>query len=264
MPKLVLKYEDRILKDVPVTSSPVTIGRVPGNTIAIDNPAVSSQHARVIVEGGQYVVEDLGSTNGTFVKEQAIKKHILQEGDVIRIGKHTLTFYGIGKGEVVEEAPAAAAAGDPVQALGGTVFLDTKSQKELLAKVKAAAAAGQASGAEGAGAAAQVAVPKAAVAAAAAKPGLLTVVSGRTDQPQYTLEAQTTLVGKSQSALIRLKGWFKPDVAAAITKKGAGYLVTPLKGKTLVNGQPLKQGYELKVGDVLSISGVTMQYSQRE
>ena len=261
MPKLVLKYEDRILKEIPVTSSPVTIGRVPGNTIAIDNPAVSSQHARVIVEGGQYVVEDLGSTNGTFVKEQAIKKHMLQEGDVIRVGKHTLTFYGIGKGEVVEEAPAAAAPGAPVQALGGTVFLDTKSQKELLAKVKAAAAAGQA-GAEGQ--AAPAAAPKAAAAAAAARPGLLTVVSGRTDQRQYTLEAQTTLVGKSQSAMIRLKGWFKPDVAAAITKKGAGYLVTPLKGKTLVNGQPLKQGYELKVGDVLSVSGVTMQFSQRE
>ncbi|MGH9862743.1 MAG: FHA domain-containing protein [Candidatus Acidiferrales bacterium] len=261
MPKLVLKYEDRILKEVPVTSSPVTIGRVPGNTIAIDNPAVSSQHARVMVEGGQYVVEDLGSTNGTFVKEQAIKKHILQEGDVIRVGKHTLTFYGIGKGEAVEEAPAAAAPAAQVQALGGTVFLDTKSQKELLAKVKAAAAAGQA-GAEGQ--ATPAAAPKAAVAAAAAKPGLLTVVSGRTDQRQYTLEAQTTLVGKSQSAMIRLKGWFKPDVAAAITKKGAGYLVTPLKGKTLVNGQPLKQGYELKVGDVLSVSGVTMQFSQRE
>jgi len=263
MSKLVLKYEDRILKEVPVTSGPVTIGRVPGNTVVIDNPAVSSQHARVIVEGGQYVVEDLGSTNGTFVKEQAIKKHILQEGDVIRVGKHTLTFYGIGKGEAVEEAPPAAAAAAPVQALGGTVFLDTKSQKELLAKVKAAAAAGQAAGPEGAGAA-PVAAPKAAAVAAAAKPGLLTVVSGRTDQPKYTLEAQTTLVGKSQSAMIKLKGWFKPDVAAAITKKGAGYLVTPLKGKTLVNGQPLKQGYELKVGDVLNISGVTMQFSQRD
>ena len=262
MPKLVLKYEDRILKEVPVTSSPVTIGRVPGNTIAIDNPAVSSQHARVMVEGGQYVVEDLGSTNGTFVKEQAIKKHMLQEGDVIRVGKHTLTFYGIGKGEVVEEAPAAAAPGAPVQALGGTVFLDTKSQKELLAKVKAAAAAGQA-GAEGQ--AAPAAAPKAAAAAAAAKPGLLTVVSGRTDQRQYTLEAQTTLIGKSPSAVIRLKGWFKPDLVASIAKKGAGYLVTPLKiGKVLVNGQPLKQTYELKVGDVLTVSGVTMQFSQRE
>lgn len=265
MPKLTLKFEDRILREVPVSSSAVTIGRLPNNAVAIDNPAVSGQHARVMVEGGQYVLEDLNSRNGTFVNNQAVTKHVLQEGDVIRIGKHTLTFYGSGAGEVTPDAaPAKPAA--PMQDLGGTVFLDTKAQKELLAKAKAAAQAqAAASGEPGAAArpAAPVAVPRAA-AAVPTKIGVLTVVSGSTDKKQYNLETQTTLVGKSDTALVRLKGWFKPQVAAAITRKGSAYLVTPLAGKSQVNGQPLRQGYEMKPGDVLDISGVTFQFSYQE
>jgi len=267
MSKLILKFEDRILKEVPMGSSAVTIGRLPNNTVAIDNPAVSGQHARVIVAGGQVIVEDLNSRNGTFVNNQAVTKHTLQEGDVIRIGKHTLTFYGVGKGEAIPDtASASAAPGAPMQDLGGTVFLDTKSQKELLAKAKAAAQAQAAAAAEqgSAGApAAPIAVPRA-VAAAPTKVGVLTVVSGKTDQKQYALETQTTLVGKSDTSLIRLKGWFKPQVAAAITRKGSAYLVTPLAGKSQINGQPLRQGYELKPGDVLNICGVTFQFSNQE
>ncbi|MGH9805040.1 MAG: FHA domain-containing protein, partial [Candidatus Acidiferrales bacterium] len=161
MSKLILKFEDRILKEVPVGSTAVTIGRLPNNTVAIDNPAVSGQHARVIVAGGQVMVEDLNSRNGTFVNNQAVTKHALQEGDVIRIGKHTLTYYGVGKGEAIPDtAPGAAAPGAPMQDLGGTVFLDTKSQKELLAKAKAAAQA-QAAAAAAPGAAAAQAAPAA-------------------------------------------------------------------------------------------------------
>ena len=205
----------------------------------------------------------MNSRNGTFVNNKAVTKHVLQEGDVIRIGKHTLTFYGIGKGEAIPDtAPAAAPAAPPVQDLGGTVFLDTKSQKELLAKAKAAAQAEAAAAAEP-GAAAPAVMPRA-VAAATTKVGVLTVVSGKTDQKQYTLETQTTLVGKSDTSLIRLKGWFKPQVAAAITRKGSAYLITPLAGKSQINGQPLRQGYELKPGDVLNVSGVTFQFSRQE
>jgi hypothetical protein len=131
-----------------------------------------------------------------------------------------------------------------VQELGGTVYLDTKAQKELWAKV-AAQTPGQAP-----------ATPR--------KQAGLTVLSGRTDQRQYFLEAQTTLVGKSSTAQIRLKGWFKPQVAAAITRKGTAYVLTPLAGKAQVNNQPLKQSYELKPGDVVHISGVTLQFSTGE
>ncbi|HKZ53274.1 MAG TPA: FHA domain-containing protein [Candidatus Acidoferrales bacterium] len=245
MPKLILKFEDRILREILVGQSPVTIGRLPNNTVAIDNPAVSGQHARVVVEGGQYILEDLNSRNGTFVNNQPINRHVLREGDVVGIGKHTLVFHTVGKGEApaAEPGPASVPAA-AVQDLGGTVYLDTKAQKELLAK-----------------AAAQT---KAAAPVTAPKQGVLTILSGRTDQRQYTLEAQTTLVGKSSTAQIRLKGWFKPQVAAAITRKGTAYVLTPLAGKAQINNQPLKQSYELKPGDVVHISGVTLQFSAGE
>lgn len=245
MAKLILKFEDRILREIPVGQSPVTIGRLPNNTVAIDNPAVSGQHARLVVEGGQYILEDLNSRNGTFVNNQPINRHLLHEGDVVAIGKHTLVFHLVGKGEAAEAAPGpVSASAAAVQDLGGTVYLDTKGQKELLAKTAAQA--------------------KAAAPATGPQQAVLTVLSGRTDKREYTLEAQTTLIGKSSTAQIRLKGWFKPQVAAAITRKGTGYMLTPLSGKAQVNNQALKQSYELKPGDVVHISGVTMQFTTGE
>ena len=71
---------------------PISIGRLPDNTIVIDNPAVSARHARVYREGHQYVLEDLKSTNGTFVNDRPIARHTLLEGDIVLVGKHTLVF----------------------------------------------------------------------------------------------------------------------------------------------------------------------------
>ncbi len=246
MAKLVLKYEDRVLREIPMGQGGATIGRLPTNSVVIDNPAVSGQHARILLESGQHVLEDLNSRNGTFVNEKPVSKHTLREGDVVRVGKHTLVFYSVGMGEAAD--PAAGPALRPattVQEFGGTVMLDTKQQKDLMTKLAQSKS-------------------EAAVVAAPARHGTLTLVSGRTDQRTYTLEAQTTLVGKSTTAQVRLKGWFKPKVAAAITRKGSGYMLTPLSGKTRVNGQPLRQGYELKAGDVLQISGATLQFNLTE
>lgn len=247
MAKLILKFEERTLKEIPLGQGAVSIGRLPSNSVPIDNPAVSGQHARVLVEGGQFVLEDLNSRNGTFVNNKPVNKHILQEGDQIAIGKHTLVFYGVGTGEAPADTPAPAAkAGPVVQELGGTVMLDTKAQKELLAQAKAK----QQAEAEG----------KPVEPAPAPKEGTLTVVSGKTDKPQYVLEAQTTIIGKGDTAQVKLKGWFKPKVAAAITRKGDKYMVTPLAGTAQINGQPLKQAYELKAGDVLQVAGVNFQF----
>ena len=86
------------------------------------------------------------------------------------------------------------------------------------------------------------------------------MLSGKSDQPEYTLSAATSLVGKSSTALVKLKGWFKPDVAAAIARKGESYTLTPLKGKVTVNGQPVSAKHELAEGDVLEISGLTLEF----
>ena len=251
MAKLVLKFEDRVLKEIPVGAGMVKIGRVPDNTIMIDNPAVSSHHARVFRDGDSFVLEDLQSTNGTFVNDNRVTRHNLSNGDVIAVGKHRLVFERGEKEEAVAEAAPSEEA--PVlPELGGTVFLDTKAQRDLMAKIQAQAAAqGQP----------VPAAPTAKTPAAPARVGVLTVLSGKADQKEYRLEAATSVIGKSDTALVRLKGWFKPKLAAAIARKGESYTVTPLGGKTLVNKQPLTGRHELKDGDVLEVSGLMLQFN---
>jgi hypothetical protein len=78
------------------------------------------------------------------------------------------------------------------------------------------------------------------------------------------LRAQTSLIGKSDAAVVRLKGWFKPESAAAIARKGDTYTVTHLGGKTTINGQVLTGRQDLRDGDVLLVSGLTLEFRQKE
>ena len=92
MPKLILKFDDREPRECAIGTQPASIGRLSDNTVVIDHPAVSGRHARIYREGHDYVLEDLKSTNGTFVNDKPIERHTLAEGDLILIGKHTLSF----------------------------------------------------------------------------------------------------------------------------------------------------------------------------
>ena len=125
MSKLTLQYEGIVLKEYALGTG-VTIGRLPDNAVVIDNPAVSGHHARVYLEGHQVVLEDLGSTNGTFVNDRPIARHFLQHGDEVLVGKHQLVF----DRSAVEAAPVNAT---PMEGLGDTVYLDTKQHRALRA-----------------------------------------------------------------------------------------------------------------------------------
>jgi len=81
METLVLKFEDSVLKELPVGSKEVSIGRSPENAMVIDNPAVSHYHARVFHEENRLMLEDFGSMNGTFVNGQRVKMISLKPGD---------------------------------------------------------------------------------------------------------------------------------------------------------------------------------------
>jgi len=74
MAKLSLMFENKLVKEVPIGSRPVTIGRSPDNDLPVDNLAVSNYHARVYFEGGRLVVEDLDSLNGTFVNDLRVER----------------------------------------------------------------------------------------------------------------------------------------------------------------------------------------------
>ena len=90
--RLVLSLEGTVLGEYPLGKERILIGRKPHNDIQIDNLAVSSEHAAVITILNDSFMEDMGSTNGTLVNGQMVKKHFLQNGDVIELGKHKLKY----------------------------------------------------------------------------------------------------------------------------------------------------------------------------
>ena len=224
----------------------MTIGRLPDNLLVIDNPAVSGRHARVYKEGNHFVLEDLKSTNGTFVNDKPIARHTLLEGDVIVVGKHNLVF-SLKGGEQTDDHNQESF----VPEIGGTMMLDTEKQKQMLGGLDR-------------GRTSQVydaVVPKTAIPTAQGRIGTIKVLGGETGQSEYLLAAVTTMIGKADTAQIRLKGWFKPQVAAAIARKGEGFTITPMGGKVSVNGEKVSGRRELISGDMIEVSGLTLEFS---
>jgi pSer/pThr/pTyr-binding forkhead associated (FHA) protein len=242
-----LQFENRTLKDVSLGTD-LTIGRLPDNGLVIDNPAVSGHHARVFLEDGRFVVEDLRSRNGTYVNEKHVIRHTLQTGDVLLVGKHKLLFD--------ETADADLEAPKPVlPTLGKTAYLDTKQHRALLARLREERARERAR--------AQASADPSKRTATDASRGVLQVIAGESDQPEYRLEARTSFVGKSEIALVRLRGWFAPKAAAAIEEIDGGYAVIPMKGKVLVNGARLDVRHELHDGDLLEFGGLILRFHAR-
>jgi pSer/pThr/pTyr-binding forkhead associated (FHA) protein len=93
---------------------------------------------------------------------------------------------------------------------------------------------------------------------------VLRVVSGRAEQDEYDLGAHTSLIGRSDTALVRLRGWFKPSVAVAIARSGNTYIATALGGKPLVNDQRLDGRHDLQDGDVISVSGLVLEFRWKD
>jgi len=102
MLKIELKFRDKVLKHLETDKSKITIGRGMKNDIQIDNLGVSKEHAEILRHSGHYTIEDLKSTNGTFLNEKQITKAKLNPNDIVTIGKHTLEF------NLTDETPAPA------------------------------------------------------------------------------------------------------------------------------------------------------------
>lgn len=231
MPKLILQADQRVVKTC-VIDQRASIGRLAGNTVVVDHPAVSGHHATILRDGKHFVVEDNASTNGTFVNGKRVTRHTLRDGDAVRLGKskHTIVFDEKGgAGEAAEAAPP-----EIVAVPGETVYLAADQHKALLAWIRSAQAP------------AGVAV--------------LRVLEGQADQAEYPLHAHTSVIGKSDAAVVRLKGLFKPKEAVAIARSDDGYVATVLRGKTRINKQPIRERRVLADGDVLEVGGLTLEF----
>ncbi len=271
MPKLTLKFEDRVIKEVAVGTQAVIIGRSPDTDIQIDNLAVSTNHAKVFVEEGRLVVEDMNSLNGTFVNNQRVQRTILKTGDSILIGKHHLVVddsWDAGGAPVPEVKKVIA---PKVQE---TMVLDSKKRMEMLQQAAAqagvkipgqpAAPAAASSGAPAATGPAAATVP--AAPPARARVASLIVMGGSTDQREYLLSGKLTIIGKSEMATVKITGfnWFKPKMAAQINKRDDGYYVARADKTPTVNGLPIQAATKLNDGDMIEVAGLKLSFQFKD
>jgi hypothetical protein len=241
MSRLVLKFEGATLKEVPLGTRPVTIGRSPDNDIPIDNLAVSNYHARVYVEAGSLVVEDLNSLNGSFLNDIRVERAMLKDGDSILIGKHHI---------LVDQAHDASISADelrraPAPRVNETMVLDTRQRREMF---ELAAAAGERS---------QLSPERLRV-------PTLTVLEGRTDKKEYRLAGKLTVIGRSAMATVRMRGWFTPNVAAQINKHEDGYYLGRGDVVPKVNGVEIGTLTKLNDGDLIEVGRVRLNFLYRE
>ncbi len=103
MARLMLSLDGQILAEYNMNKERYTIGRLPDNDIRIDNPAVSGHHSLIINILNDSFLEDLNSTNGTYVNGKLIKKHAMQHGDVITVGHHQLRFVDSQDGDTEQD-----------------------------------------------------------------------------------------------------------------------------------------------------------------
>jgi len=255
MAKVTLRFEKTTLKEFPLTKGVVSVGRLPDNDIQVDNPAVSGHHAMIYWDEDHFVVEDNNSLNGTLVHSERVTKRRLKDGDSISVGKHTISFSDDGE-DILPSANHATAA--PLPKISATMVLDTKKARDMLAQAAAKGRTGTAAEGTAAASAENQAHPTTGHIGA-----VLLVVSGKTDQQQYALLSKYSVIGKSDMASVKLRGWFAPKLAAAITRRDNKYFIaaSDQKQKVKVNDQLIHGQKELEVGDMIEVAKVKMTFT---
>jgi pSer/pThr/pTyr-binding forkhead associated (FHA) protein len=103
VPKMIVSIDGVVIKEVQLTKDRTTLGRRPYNDIVIDNLAVSGEHAVLQMSGTEVYLEDLNSTNGTYVNGKAVKKQLLQNNDTVEIGKYKIKYLNEAAGPSFEK-----------------------------------------------------------------------------------------------------------------------------------------------------------------
>ena len=227
MGKLVVSLDGVVIKEVQITKDKTTLGRRPYNDIVIDNLAVSGEHAVLQMVGNDVFIEDLNSTNGTYINGKAIKKQLLAHNDTVEIGKYKIKY-------LVEESNDF----EKTMIMRPGSMPPAHSPFNHTAPMPVSTSAGGALG--GAGGAHLLAAS-------------IKVLSGAAAGRAVTLTKVVTTVGK-------------PGVqVASITKRPGGYVLAHVEGalRPSINGVPLTtETAPLSNGDLIELAGTQMQFIQ--
>lgn len=228
MAKLVVSLDGVVIKEVQVTKDKTTLGRRPYNDIVIDNLAISGEHAVLQLVGGDVFIEDLNSTNGTYINGKAIKKQLLVNNDTIEVGKYKIKFLTDDVGQYEKT----------MVLRPGESFRPTQISPGV-GGAPAAAPAGSGFGTSGYG--------------ANVAPASIRVLNGPAAGREVSLVKVVTTIGK-------------PGVqVASITKRPQGYLLAHVEGvaKPAINGEEVgADSVPLRNGDVIELAGTQMQFVQ--
>jgi pSer/pThr/pTyr-binding forkhead associated (FHA) protein len=259
MARLILSLDGQTLAEYNMTKERYTVGRLPDNDIRIDNAAVSGHHSLLINILNDSFLEDLNSTNGTYVNGKLIKKHALQHGDVITVGHHQLRY-------VDDQAQQA-----PEDEFEKTMVIQPSGQMEK--QVAQAARAADAAANAAAASVAPVAAPRPVAESKPRKPFAPTSTQEVDESavpalPLAKLQVLSgTFAGRELSLVKTLTTLGRPGVqVAAITRRAEGYYIVHVEsGKTegfpLVNGMAIgAQARKLQDNDVIQLAGVKMGF----
>ena len=281
MSHLVVTLEDKLVGEFPITKEKMTIGRKPDNDICINNLAISSYHTQIITVLDSSFLEDLNSTNGTYVNARLVKKHALEDGDLIDVGNYRIRYVGnepkqeeTGETDVLEKtivlSPNDPEAMDdflkkeentiiqekPTSTLSNhpAPIIDTRDEGEVEVE--------QAPEKEEVVAAAQ-ADPAKPTPPVAAKPSATSTDADRIGKLQV-------LNGKNAGLVLDLKKslttFGSPKVAVAgVTKRSKGYFLIHVQGQegqtTLLNGEELKaKATQLEDNDIIEVANIKLEF----
>jgi len=241
VPVLIVKFEGSVLQKVSINGGSITIGRGPDNSIPIDNLAVSNHHAEIRSEEGHLVIQDLDSLNGTFVNNQRVKRSALKHGDVVMIGKHSIHVDETASGETPVNANRPSTSAKITKSVEETFILDTEKRRKLMQEMAAAGERSQIT--------------------SRVRVATLVRVKGPIEKAEYQLTGKLTVIGESEMATVRLRGWFKPKMAAQINRRDDGYYLGRGDRVPKVNGKPISSPMLLSDGDLIDVCGVRLRFT---
>jgi pSer/pThr/pTyr-binding forkhead associated (FHA) protein len=250
--KLILSMDGAVLKEYVLNKERMTIGRKAHNDVVIDNLAVSGEHAAIVTILNDSFLEDLDSTNGVMVNGAQVKKHFLQNNDVIEIGKYKLKY--------LNDQPSQATAAD----FERTMVLRAPAGAAKKPEAAAAPAAG--------GAPAVATQAKPVQAANLEATGKFAEMSDTTaQQPVAGAGAAAAIqiltgpnAGKELELVKNLTTLGKPGLQVAVlTRRPNGYFITHVEGATfpVLNGAQLNEHpHQLKDHDIIELAGIKMEF----
>ena len=265
MPKITLKFKDNVMADyhLPMGCS-LKIGRRKDNDVIIDNLAVSGYHGKIDSAGEGFIYTDLKSKNGSFINEAPVISHWLEDGDVINIGKHSLTFGYFDSEPLPQEKQTSE--------MEKTMIIDTNEYRSMVKKndAKPAATPEPVSEPPSEPAAEPVSEPQFETASVKDKKmkkvrGYLTYLVG--GEGTLALKQKVVKIGKNAASDILVKGWKIGKTAATISRTRDGYFFSYVNGiaKPRINNKKAsKKPQKLNDSDIISIGSIQLQFTGKQ